>query len=177
MMTLRIAPTPHLSQAFLADLRNLLDLAFDGRFTDDDWRHAIGGLHVWLVGGDRPISHASLVDRTLVCSGETLNVGYVEAVATAPAWRRRGHGAAVMRRVGELIRERYPLGVLSTGLHAFYEAHGWERWRGPTFAKTTEGHERTPDDDGGVMILRAPHSPRLDLDGAIVCEWRPGDVW
>ena len=39
------------------------------------------------------------------------------------------------------------------------------------------GRERTPDDDGDVMILHTPRSPRLDLDGDIVCDWRPGDVW
>jgi hypothetical protein len=27
------------------------------------------------------------------------------------------------------------------------------------------------------MILRTSRSPRLDLDGAIVCDWRLGDVW
>jgi len=26
------------------------------------------------------------------------------------------------------------------------------------------------------MVLRTQRSPRLDLDGAIVCDWRPGDV-
>jgi len=26
------------------------------------------------------------------------------------------------------------------------------------------------------MVLRTQRSPRLDLDDAIVCDWRPGDV-
>lgn len=69
------------------------------------------------------------------------------------------------------------MGVLSTGAHGFYEALGWERWRGPTFMEGPDGPEATPNDDGDIMILRTPRSPRLDLDGAIVCDWRPGDVW
>ena len=82
-----------------------------------------------------------------------------------------------MGRIGELIQESYPLGVLSTGAYAFYESLGWERWRGPTFVDGPAGRVRTPADDGDIMILRTPRSPQLDLDGAIVCDWRLGDVW
>jgi aminoglycoside 2'-N-acetyltransferase I len=82
-----------------------------------------------------------------------------------------------MKHIGELICERYALGALSTGTHAFYETLGWERWRGPTFVDSPRGRERTPDDDGDIMILRTPRSPGLDLDGDIVCDWRLGDVW
>ena len=106
-----------------------------------------------------------------------MHVGYVEAVATAEAHRRKGYGTMVMKSLGEMIRERYELGVLSTAAHSFYEALGWERWRGPTFVNSPRGRERTPDDDISVMILRTPRSPRLDLDGFLVCDWRPGDVW
>ncbi len=82
-----------------------------------------------------------------------------------------------MTQIGNLIRKSYPLGVLSTGAHGFYETLGWERWRGPTFVDASEGRTPTPDDDGDIMVLRTPRSPRLDLDGPIVCDWRPGDVW
>ena len=82
-----------------------------------------------------------------------------------------------MKHIGELIRERYSLGVLSTGTLALYKTPGWERWRGPTFVDGPSGRKRTPGDDGDVMILRTPRSPRLDLDGEIVCDWRLGDVW
>jgi hypothetical protein len=102
---------------------------------------------VWLTGPRGLISHGSLVERTLVCSGQTLRVGYVEAVTTMAAHRRTGHGATVMKHIVELIRERYALGALSTGTRAFYETLGWERWRGPTFADGPRGRERTPGDD------------------------------
>ena len=177
MVDLYTASTDALSPSFLRDLRPLLDSAFDGAFTDDDWHHALGGVHVWVTGSRGLISHGSLVDRTLVCSGETLRVGYVEAVATEESYRREGHGARVMRQIGELTRASYPLAALSTGTHAFYETLGWERWRGPTFVDGANGRERTPGDDGDVMILRTPRSPHLDLDGDIVCDWRSGDVW
>lgn len=177
MVTLHAAPTADLSASFLHDLRTLLDAAFDGDFTDDDWAHALGGVHLWLMGPDGLIGHGSVVERNFVCSGQLLRVGYVEAVATAPAHQRQGHGSMLMARIGEWIGERYALGGLSTGTDAFYRTFGWEHWRGPTFVDGPHGRERTPDDDGGVMILRTSRSPRLDLDGEIVCDWRAGDVW
>ena len=177
MVTLHTARTDALTLSFLQDVRAVLDAAFEGDFTDQDWEHAIGGIHVWLTGATGLISHGSLVERTLVCSGTTLSVGYVEAVATVASQRRQGHGARVMRQLAELICEGYPLGALSTGTHAFYATLGWERWRGPTLVKDPKGRERTPGDDSDVMILRTPRSPRLNLDGEIVCDWRLGDVW
>ena len=177
MVELHTASTDALSPSLLGDLRTLFDAAFDGNFSDHDWHHAVGGVHVWVTGLHGLISHGALVERTLACSGETLCVGYVEAVATTASSRRQGHGARVMRRIGALIREGYPLASLSTRTHAFYETLGWERWRGPTFVDGPSGRARTPADDGDVMILRTPRSPRLDLDGDIVCDWRVGDVW
>jgi aminoglycoside 2'-N-acetyltransferase I len=82
-----------------------------------------------------------------------------------------------MREIGDIIRERYELGALSTPVPDFYTKLGWELWRGPTAVRSSEGVERTPDDDGGIMVLRTPSSPQLNLDDQIVCEWREGDVW
>lgn len=177
MVTVHTATTELIDSSFLLHLRRFLDAAFAGDFADEDWDHATGGVHVWLTDSSDLISHGSIVERTLVCSGQTVRVGYIEAVATAIAHRHQGHGTTVMRRIGELIRERYPLGALSTGSHRFYESLGWERWRGPTFVNGPRGRERTRDDDGGIMILRTAGSPRLDPDGEIACDWRPGDVW
>lgn len=155
----------------------MLDLAFEGDFSDDDWAHALGGTHVWIEGPDGVVSHGALVERTLVCSGQVVRVGYVEAIATAPTHRRRGHASDVLRQINDLIRERYVLGALSTGTPQFYEALGWERWCGPTFVSSANGLQRTPDDDGGILVLRTPRSPHLDLDGDIVADWRVGDAW
>lgn len=177
MVTLHAAPTAALASSFLNELRTVLDAAFESDFTDEDWAHSIGGVHVCLIDSRELVSHASLVERTVVCSGRALRVAYVEAVATVAAKRRQGHGATVMHHINTLIREGYALGALSTGTHAFYQALGWERWRGPTFVDGPRGCERTPDDDGSIMILRTSRSPHLDLDGDIVCDWRSGDVW
>lgn len=177
MGSLSTASSEELTPTLRRQLRALLDAAFDGDFTGDDWAHALGGVHVWVSDAGGILSHGSVVPRTLACAGQRLRVGYVEAVATAAAHRRQGHGARVMRSLGDFIRTRYALGALSTGSHDFYATLGWERWRGPTLVDGPDGRRRTPDDDGDIMILRTPQSPALDLDGEIVCDWRPGDVW
>jgi aminoglycoside 2'-N-acetyltransferase I len=174
---LRVAATADVPNSVLREMRAMLDAAFEGRFTDTDWETTIGGVHVWLSHGADVISHGAVVPRVLDCSGQRLSVGYVEAVATASLHRQRGHASAVMRRLADLIRENYDMGALSTGAYAFYEALGWERWAGPTFVTTARGTERTPYDDGSIMILRTPRTPRLDVSDRIVCEWRVGDVW
>ena len=171
------APTDALTESFLRDVRTLLDDAFEGDFSDDDWAHSLGGVHVWVSGPTGVISHGSLVERSLVLGSHSLRVGYVEAVATLAGYRHQGYGTRVMEQIGELIRARHPLGALSTGAHAFYENLGWERWRGETFVEGPRRCERTPGDDGDIMILRTPRSPHLDLDADISCDWRRGDVW
>jgi aminoglycoside 2'-N-acetyltransferase I len=82
-----------------------------------------------------------------------------------------------MTAVNDHIRAVYELGALGTGSPAFYERLGWLRWRGPTFVHTDRGLERTPEEDGGVLVLPTPTSPAIDLDAPISCDWRPGDVW
>ena len=50
-------------------------------------------------------------------------------------------------------------------------------WRGPSGARTSDGVEPTPDEDGYILVLPTPSTPTLDLDASISCEWRPGDAW
>src|SRR4030095_3498229 len=177
MSRFRVAARTDAPPSLLQDFRALLDGAFESNFPDDDWAHALGGTHVWIDGADGVVRRGALVERTLVCSGQGVRVGYVEAIATAPEYRRRGYASEVLRRINDLIRDQYALGALSTGTHTFYARLRWERWRGPPFCNGPRGLERTPDDDGGILILRTPRSPELDLDGDIVADWRAGDVW
>lgn len=147
------------------------------RFTAEDWEHAIGGIHVVLDMAGVIVSHASVVERELRVDGRPLRTGYVEAVATAPAWQGRGYGTAVMRDVSGYIADRFELGALGTGVHGFYERLGWRTWTGPSSVRMPEGERPTPDDDGYLMVLATPSTPPIALDSPISCEWRIGDVW
>ena len=158
-----------------------MDLAFgtgDEAFGDDDWAHALGGTHFLLEVDGRVVAHASVVERTIEVDGRPLRTAYVEAVATAPDRQGMGLGSQVMVAVTDEIRGAYELGVLGTGRHAFYERLGWETWRGPAFVRTPAGElERTPDDEGYILVLRTPASPPFALTAPITCDWRSGDVW
>ena len=149
----------------------------DERFTDDDWGHAVGGTHFVLDVDDVIVSHASVVEREIHVDGRRLRTGYVEAVATAPDRQGAGFGSQVMRDVTAYVADTFELGALGTGRHGFYARLGWQTWTGPSFVRTAGGPRPTPDDDGYIMVFLTPSSPRLDLDAAISCDWRAGDVW
>lgn len=179
---LRQLRTEQLTDDELAAIRRLMDAAFgpepENSFDDDDWAHALGGVHFVLDMDERVVSHASVVARELRVAGRPLRTGYVEAVATRPALQRRGHGTRLMAAVNEHIAAEYELGALGTGSIGFYERLGWRVWQGQTYVRTLKGDVRTPDEDGGILVLLTPFSPMdLDLAAPISCEWRPGDVW
>jgi aminoglycoside 2'-N-acetyltransferase I len=180
MTRLRRATTAELTGEELAALRRLVFGAFGGRFDEHDWEHALGGTHVLALEGDEVVAHGAVVPRWLVAGERGLRSGYVEGVATREDRRGRGLGTMVMREVGRVVAEEgYELGALADGsrIPGFYQRLGWETWRGPTFVAAPEGTERTAEDDGGILVLRTPASPELDLGDPLVCDWRAGDVW
>ncbi len=164
---LRQLPTAELTAAELAALYTLFSAAWpDGGFTDDDFAHGMGGMH-WLAEVDGSIvAHASVVARRLEAGDRVLRTGYLEAVATSPAFERRGYGSMVVRAAAKYLLPRFELGALSTSVPGFYLRLGWEAWLGPTFVRTADGPERTEDDDGGIFILRTPTTPAADPDRA-----------
>ena len=176
MTTMRTAHTADLDGATLAAARALLDAVFDD-MTDDDWEHALGGMHALVWEGDELIGHASLIQRRLLHQGRALRTGYVEGVGVRADRRRRGHGAAMLEELERMVRGAYDLGALGTTDAAadFYAARGWKAWQGPTSALTPTGIVRTAEDDGYVYVL--PVAVPLDLSGQLICDWREGDVW
>jgi len=180
-LRLRQLATRGLTLAETEAIRALMAAAFDSneeeRFSDDDWEHAVGGVHFVLELDGEIVAHAAVVERDLHVAGRPLRTGYVEAVATAPERQGMGLGSIVMTDVSDSIRERFELGGLGTGRQSFYGRLGWQVWAGPTSVRTADGDRPTPDEDGSVMVLATPTSPPLDLSAAISCEWRPGDVW
>jgi aminoglycoside 2'-N-acetyltransferase I len=185
MTSIRPARTRSLATAQLTateteQIRALLWAAFEADeegFSEDDWRHALGGRHVLVEEGDEIVAHAAVVARTIEIGGRPLRAGYVEAVAAARDRQGRGHGTLAMGAAADHIRDAYEIGVLGTGSHGFYERLGWTTWRGPSFVRIRDGLVATPDDDGYLMVLRTPSTPPLEALDPIVCEWRPGDVW
>jgi aminoglycoside 2'-N-acetyltransferase I len=177
MVDVRTSHTADLDEPTLAAARRLLDDVFEGEMSDEDWEHALGGVHALVWEGPDLVGHASVVQRRLLHRDRALRTGYVEGVGVRADRRRRGHGGAMMEAIERVIRGAYELGALGATEDAmqFYAGRGWKRWRGSTSTLTPNGIVRTEDDDGCVYVL--PVAARLDLDGELVCDWRDGDVW
>ncbi len=173
----RLLASTAVSSELLGDIRRLLDEAFGGQFSDEDWEHTLGGWHVLVTDGDLLVAHAAVVPRRLEVAGVTFSTGYVEGVATAPGRQGQGLGTAAMAPATALVRDRFEFGALSTERWTFYGRCGWERWQGPTFVRRGEQVVRTEDEDDGVMALRFGPSAAVDLTAPITCEARPGDDW
>jgi aminoglycoside 2'-N-acetyltransferase I len=173
----RTAHTADLDAGTLRAARALLDAVFEGEMTDEDWEHSLGGIHALAWDGDTLVGHASVVQRRLLHGGRALRTGYVEGVGVLASHRRQGHGGALMAALERVIRGGYELGGLGTTDMAepFYGARGWQQWRGPLFALTPGGIERTAGVDGAVYVF--PVAAALDPAAALTCDWRDGDVW
>ncbi len=91
-----------------------------------------------------------------------------------PSW---SDTRALVRALEPALRRGFELGALSASNHGarLYQALGWTRWEVPTFGLGPDGPTRTPEDDGSVHVL--PLSVPVDVRGALVCDWRAGDLW
>ena len=179
MPQIRTAATADLTLAERSAVRGLLDLAFVGNFDDEDFDHALGGLHVLIVERGEPIAHAAVVQRRLLHADRAWRAGYVEAVAVHPGRRGQGHAAAVMGEVERIVDHAYDLGALSASRagRGLYLRRGWLPWQGPTFALGPGGPARTEEDDDSTFVRVVPGGADLHLTGALTCDWRDGDVW
>ncbi len=171
------AHTACLSSGELQAIRVLLAAAFSGGFTDEDYEHALGGVHALVWEGPELIGHGSVVMRRLLHGGRALRTGYVEGVAVRADRRRRGHGAALMAALEGVIRGAYEIGALSASARArdFYAARGWQLWSGTVSVIAPTGIERIEEEEGSIYLL--PVSARLAPDRDLACDWREGDVW
>jgi predicted acetyltransferase len=70
---------------------------------------------------------AAVLPLEVFVDGRTVPMGGIAAVATDPAYRRRGFAGELMRDVLRTMRERgIHLSALWPFAHAFYRAYGWE---------------------------------------------------
>jgi aminoglycoside 2'-N-acetyltransferase I len=133
------------------------------------------GLHVCGRLDGNLVSHAVVTTRWLQHDERPpMRTAYVDAVATDPAQQGRGHASAVMHAVAANVPD-YDIACLeSSDAQGFYARLGWEPWRGPLAGRSESGLVPTPGE--GVMILRLPRTPALDLDGLLTVEIQ-GRIW
>ena len=122
------------------------------------------------------MGHAVVTTRWLQPEGlPLLRTAYVDAVATSPAQQGRGVGSAVMRRLASAVAD-YDIAGLETERVGFYERLGWVEWQGPLAGRSDDGLIPTPE-QRGVMILRLPRTPELDLGVLLTVEVQPPRIW
>ncbi len=175
--TARLIHTADLDGEARQRVRQMVDDAFAGDFTDADWEHALGGMHALIWQHGAIIAHAAVVQRRLINRGRALRCGYVEAVAVREDCRGQGLVHALLDGVEQVIRGAYQLGAVSSSARArrMFTARGWLLWTGPTSVLAPAGPTRTPEDDGTVFVL--PVGIDLDTSTELMCDWRDGEVW
>jgi predicted acetyltransferase len=83
-------------------------------------------VHLIAENGEARAS-ATVLPLEVFVDGRPVPMGGIAAVATDPAYRRRGFAGELMRAVLRTMRERgIHLSMLHPFAHAFYRAYGWE---------------------------------------------------
>ncbi|MET7685530.1 GNAT family N-acetyltransferase [Streptomyces sp. NPDC005423] len=174
---LRTAHTADLAPAELRAARALLYAAFGGDFTDQDWDHGLGGMHVLIDDDSGLAAHGSVVMRRVRHGGRWLRVGYVESVGVRPDARRRGLGGRVMAELERIVERGYDVGLLgaSDAGARLYAARGWLQWRGRICALGPDGAVHLPEEEDSTYARPALAGP-LDLTAELLFDWRDGDV-
>jgi aminoglycoside 2'-N-acetyltransferase I len=134
-----------------------------------------GGLHALAYRERELIGHAVATTRWLQPDGlPLLRTAYIDAVAVLPVYQGQGIGSALMRQLAGAIAD-FDLACLETARVAFYRRLGWEVWRGPLAGRRGTDLLPTPDQHG-IMILRLPRTPPLDVEQGLVVE-DDGRLW
>ncbi|MFJ9899028.1 GNAT family N-acetyltransferase [Streptomyces sp. NPDC091280] len=174
---MRTAHTADLTPADLRAVRVLLDAAFAGDLTDQDFEHGLGGVHALLADEDGLVAHGSVVMRRVRHRGRWLRVGYVEGVGVRPDARRRGYGGQVMAELERIVDHAYDVGLLGASDDGarLYTARGWRLWGGRISALGPDGIVHLPEEEDSTYVRAALAGP-LDLDAELLFDWRDGDV-
>ncbi|MFE2151703.1 GNAT family N-acetyltransferase [Streptomyces lavendulae] len=177
-VTVRLVHTAELRAGEPRAIRELLDLAFAGDFADEDFEHALGGVHALVHRDGSLVAHGSVVQRRVLHRGRALRTGYVEAVAVRPDLRRAGLGGAVMAALEGVIGRAYVLGALSASEAgaALYAGRGWRPHPGPIGVLGPDGPVRLPDEEGSTYVWTPPGGVVPDPAGRLDFDWRDGDV-
>lgn len=165
-----------LSTHDLVALKNLLDLAYEGDFSESDWLHTIGGVRfVGKLNGEI-VAHGAVVPRDVFINGQSARVGYLEGVAISTDLQGQGFGSQLLTDISEYCVSNFELAMLSTDELNFYSKFGWRQFQGKS-GVIRDGHAiLTPEEDEGLMYLLGKSNPNFDIRTAY-CDWRPGDVW
>ncbi|MEU4260015.1 GNAT family N-acetyltransferase [Streptomyces fradiae] len=177
---LHTAHTYELAPAVLASIHALLQDAFEGDLSEEDWEHGLGGVHAYAEDrGGRIVAHGSVVMRRVVHAGRAHRVGYVEAVGVRADRRRQGLGTRVMAALEEVLDGAYDFGALSASDAGalLYRSRGWHLWNGRIEAYGPHGVVRMADEEDCTFLRPSAGRPLPAPEGGpLQFDWRDGDV-
>ena len=176
MLQIRRATDSELKPEIEENLLTLLNNAFEGDFSEADWKHTFGGTRFLGFLDNNLVAHGAVVERPMRINNVEMKVGYVEGIAVAPEHWRKGFGSLLMTEITSFCKSKLIISMLSTDEHLFYSKHGWERFDGESYVLVDEIEVRSEDEDAGLMYLLGlsedTHAPRK-----AVCNSRDGDAW
>jgi len=159
-----------------SSIRSLLELAYDGDFSAEDWEHTLGGQYFIGFLDETIIAHGSVISRSIYINEKALIVGYVEAIAVLPSYWRQGFGTQLMKHITQFCYNNYELSMLSTDEKTFYEKLGWLQFQGESFVRNGKFEVRTVEEDDGLMLYFGKNCGLGEIQRA-VCQPRSGDDW
>ena len=159
-----------------AEIRTLLDLAYVGDFSAEDWDHSLGGSRFLGYLDAELIAHGVIVPRRIWLNDIEFQVGYLEAIAVLPKYQRQGYGTALLTELTKFAKANYLVSMLSTDEKEFYRRFGWVDFTGESYVLTNGEQVRSADEDAGLMWLPGANSDLVEITKA-VCEDRSGDAW
>jgi len=123
--------------------------------------------HVFISAGGRKMCHVGLVRQTVKVSGTSLDVAGVGGVLVRSGERGHGYGRATLEAAAALVAREWKVGFMllfcREVLRPWYDALGWRRVLGATWAEQPNG-----------AIVLPLESMWKSLNGA---RWPDGDVY
>ena len=141
-------------------------------------RTPIGGRHFVLDLDGEIVTHASVVERELHIDGRPLGRATSRRSPPRPPMTVEGTGHRSWRPSRRTSATRFELGgARAPAVTTSTSVSAGRRGRGrPSFAVRTARSGR-PRRRATSWCCGRPTSPPFELDSAISCEWRIGDVW
>ena len=160
----------------LTAIKNLLNDAYDGDFSEEDWLHSFGGVRFLATLNNEIVAHGAVVPREILINEKMTTVGYLEAIAVSSTYQGRGIGSHLLSSISEFCTSRYQISMLSTDEFNFYSNFGWKQFKGKSGVLLDGEVVLTPDEDEGLMYLIGKAGFNQEISSAY-CDPREGDHW
>jgi aminoglycoside 2'-N-acetyltransferase I len=157
-------------------IKNLLNDAYEGDFSEQDWQHTFGGARFVGTIDDQIVAHAAVVPRAVLINDLPMTIGYLEGVAVSSKFQGQRLGSQLLQYVSDFCRSNYEITMLSTDEFDFYGKFGWQRFKGTSGVMQDSVKTLTPEEDDGLMYLAGNSTKSIEISTAY-CDWREGDCW